>query len=208
MIRYGDPQKRRRLIVQAVKMDLVQMQFPRATHGPNYTGCKKIVTCYDVLDDLAQVDPLEGNGSVELRTKDGKVYYVQNHCKKGTGIKSETEKLKRDEPSHTIRRKRNVEHYELRRTLTIREMAILQSFPLQFQFSGSISKQVSGIGNAVPVKTATAIAKNVMLSMYSNEGNKKDDMELNENVYQDVPIILDHHNQYLTTFTFKPANQG
>jgi len=43
----------------------------------------------------------------------------------------------------------------------VREAACLQSFPLDHQFFGGISSQYSQVGNAVPVKLATAIARSV-----------------------------------------------
>lgn len=67
-------------------------------------------------------------------------------------------------------------HPEQNRAISIREAAILQSFPKKYKFidpkksfsSGRIAKQ---IGNAVPVKLGRAIAKSVEkhLEQYSNE---------------------------------------
>ena len=103
--RYGDPQKRSRLFVKAVKMDLVRMNFPTETHGG--------------------------------KDKDGN-------------------------DLHTILRKGNVGHYEHDRTLTVREMARLQSLPDKFHFCGTRTQQLNGIGNAVPVNTAKAVGKSVL----------------------------------------------
>ena len=140
------------------------MYFPKETHGH-----RDVVTCYDALNDLAQVDPETGNGFVQLKSQDGQVSYVENHSIEGTSIKSETDKLECDKPAHTIIRKNNVGHYELKRTLTVREMGRLQSFPDSFVFCGTTTQQVNGIGNAVPVQTAKAVGISV-LQMYKDNG--------------------------------------
>lgn len=52
-------------------------------------------------------------------------------------------------------------HPEDTRPLNIRESARLQSFPDEWNFSGSMSEQYRQIGNAVPVNLATAVAKSI-----------------------------------------------
>jgi DNA (cytosine-5)-methyltransferase 1 len=47
------------------------------------------------------------------------------------------------------------------RLLTIRECAVLQTFPLEFQFVGNQSEKIQLIGNAVPPLLAEAIAVNL-----------------------------------------------
>jgi len=154
-IRYGDPQRRNRLILQAVKRDLVRMHLPVETHGRNKS---KIRTCKDAIGDLSRVNPSKGNGIVRVQKTDGTYSYLKDHSRDGTQLKSEMEELQPNEPSHTIRRKDNVKHYERDTLLTVRESARLQSFPDSFEFFGSSrAKNLSGIGNAVPVKTAKAI---------------------------------------------------
>ena len=159
--RYGDPQKRNRVFVQAVKIDLIRMTFPRETHD-------KCVTCKDILKDLASVEPQEGNGAVELIRQDGTLSFIENHCRDGTApLKADRTKLKADQPAHTIRRKDNVEHYNFERMTTVREQGRLQSFPDTFKFRGTRQQQLDGIGNAVPVKTAKVLGLTV-LQMYKN----------------------------------------
>ena len=47
------------------------------------------------------------------------------------------------------------------RRLSARECAILQTFPLEYDFTGSLNKMYTQIGNAVPVKLATKNAKGI-----------------------------------------------
>lgn len=64
-----------------------------------------------------------------------------------------------DKPSDTITASSPQIHYNKHRRLSVRECAILQSFPDNFQFHGSITSMHRQIGNAVPPKLAFAIAK-------------------------------------------------
>ena len=50
-------------------------------------------------------------------------------------------------------------HYAEDRTLSVNEMAALQSFPVGYKLFGSMTAQRRQIGNAVPVELATAVAR-------------------------------------------------
>jgi DNA (cytosine-5)-methyltransferase 1 len=60
-------------------------------------------------------------------------------------------------------------HPDQDRGLTVREAALLQSFPSWFQFSGSFDAKFSQIGNAVPPRFATALAAHVLRQLRSAE---------------------------------------
>ena len=47
------------------------------------------------------------------------------------------------------------------RRLSARECAILQTFPLKYEFTGSLNKMYTQIGNAVPVRLAEIIATEI-----------------------------------------------
>lgn len=63
-----------------------------------------------------------------------------------------------DRPSDTITATSPEIHVNKMRRLSARECAILQTFPLEYEFTGSLNKMYTQIGNAVPVKLATKIA--------------------------------------------------
>ena len=66
-----------------------------------------------------------------------------------------------DRPSDTITATSPEIHVNKKRRLSARECAILQSFPVNYEFTGSINKMYTQIGNAVPVVLATKIAEKI-----------------------------------------------
>lgn len=64
-----------------------------------------------------------------------------------------------DRPSDTITASTPEIHVNKQRRLSVRECAILQSFPDNFIFYGSLTSMYRQVGNAVPPKLAKAIAK-------------------------------------------------
>lgn len=74
-----------------------------------------------------------------------------------------------DRPSDTITATSPEIHVNKKRRLSARECAILQTFPINYEFVGSLNKMYTQIGNAVPVKLATQIAKGIKASIDSYE---------------------------------------
>ena len=52
-------------------------------------------------------------------------------------------------------------HYSEDRCINVREAACLQSFPVDYEFVGSLVSQYRQVGNAVPVELSTAVAQSV-----------------------------------------------
>lgn len=164
-----DSQERRRLFIIAAKRGRPLPDFPNVTNGASI-DLDPVVSVEQALQDLVLVEPeVEGeNGPVELRDKS----LTTDHSFAGKlvarkqAIKSESKKLAADKPSHTVMRANGIEHYSLKRNLTVRELARLQSFPDTYEFCGSVTQKRSQIGNAVPVKLATAIAKTIRSNHY------------------------------------------
>lgn len=75
-----------------------------------------------------------------------------------------------DRPSDTITATGPEIHVNKERRLSVRECAILQTFPNDFIFTGSINKMYKQIGNAVPVLLAEQIAQEI-LNQLKEENN-------------------------------------
>jgi len=71
-----------------------------------------------------------------------------------------------DTPSDTITASTPEIHPNKKRRLSIRECAIIQSFPDDFIFYGSLSSQHRQVGNAVPPLLAKQIAQNIKRELY------------------------------------------
>jgi site-specific DNA-cytosine methylase len=159
---YGDPQKRERLILFAAQKGKKLPDFPKQTHGEG-AGLSNIVSVRDVLGDLEELQPVLDSGLVEL--PNGSL--VWDHCQNGapTETKKRTCQLVADKPAPTVRKSNSIKHYSCdERMLTIRELALLQSFPLKYKFAGDHKNMRSQIGNAVPINLARAVARSVMAS--------------------------------------------
>ena len=74
-----------------------------------------------------------------------------------------------DRPSDTITATSPEIHVNKMRRLSARECAILQTFPLDYEFTGSLNKMYTQIGNAVPAKLATLIADGIHDAIRQNE---------------------------------------
>lgn len=64
---------------------------------------------------------------------------------------------------------RKIFHYSQNRALTVRELASLQSFPLNFVFKGSTISQQQQVGNSVPPILAKEIAITIIKMMKDDE---------------------------------------
>ena len=133
------PQKRQRVIIIGVRTDI---KFDTKWPEPS----KKIITLKDAIGDL----PIEYKTDIQhIGTK---------HKCAVTGYLGNRE-LKWEEPSPTITGRGGGSggpvihnHPSLKRRLTVRECARIQTFPDSFEFVGSISSMYRQLGNAVPCK--------------------------------------------------------
>ncbi len=74
-----------------------------------------------------------------------------------------------DRPSDTITATSPEIHVNKERRLSARECAMLQTFPMDYEFVGSLNVIYRQIGNAVPVKLAEQIAKGIYDVLIKNE---------------------------------------
>lgn len=73
-----------------------------------------------------------------------------------------------DRPSDTITATSPEIHINKERRLSARECAMLQTFPMDYQFQGSLNVIYRQIGNAVPVKLAEQIASGIYNALSKN----------------------------------------
>lgn len=66
-----------------------------------------------------------------------------------------------DTPSDTITATGPEIHPNKKRRMSVRECALIQTFPIEFEFVGSLGKMYTQIGNAVPVLLAKKIAEEI-----------------------------------------------
>lgn len=74
-------------------------------------------------------------------------------------------------PSDTITATSPEIHVNKERRLSARECAMLQTFPMDYEFVGSLNTVYRQIGNAVPVKLAEQIAKGIYNILKNRESN-------------------------------------
>ena len=142
---YNVPQKRQRVIIIGVRSDIL---FDAKWPEPS----KKILTLKDAIGDL----PIEYKADIQ--------HVGTKHKCAVTGYLGNRE-LKWDEPSPTITGRGGGSggpvihnHPSLKRRLTVRECARIQTFPDSFEFVGSISSMYKQLGNAVPCKFAECLS--------------------------------------------------
>lgn len=73
--------------------------------------------------------------------------------------------LHADKPAGTVEALSPPVHYNGYRCITVREAACLQSFPMDYEFHGTLAQQYAQIGNAVPIELATAVAQSIKVSL-------------------------------------------
>ncbi len=132
---------------------------PISWHIPRYSNLRDMDTFRLLAEDIE-------SGKREYNSKK-----ISELYEKKIGSKSPIHRyhvLEPNEPSTTIiahlyKDGNRFIHYDSKqqRTITVREAARLQSFPDDFEFIGNRGNAYQMIGNAVPPKLATAIAKSL-----------------------------------------------
>jgi len=149
---YLIPQNRKRVIIYGIRGDLEEnIDFPNEF--------EKKITIQDAIKDL----PVDYNFEYKIKNHTGTKHKVKINNFQGNRI------LKWDKQSPTIIGRGSKKggpvihpHPNLKRRLSIREVARLQSFPDDYIFYGSNSNQYAHIGNAVPPILSFMIAKMFM----------------------------------------------
>jgi DNA (cytosine-5)-methyltransferase 1 len=130
---WGVPQTRERVIIIGVRKGLPDFTHPEPSKNP------KIVTIEDAIGDLEKYEA----GQVPA--------HIWSKAKKNVGQGNTVCKADRPGPTMRAEHHGNIEfHYSLKRRLSAREAARIQSFPDEMIFIPSTSAAYKQVGNAVP----------------------------------------------------------
>lgn len=159
---YGVPQKRWRVIIAGTRKDLsekLEYCYPNPTHiNPKKqegTNLKPWISIDKALEGIPE--PEEHH---DLPNHICSQYKVTN--RNFTGHRTTDP----NQPSPTILARGNgkggvcaIQHPRNHRRMSIREQALIQTFPLNFEFTGSMNSCYRQVGNAVPVQFAWHLGK-------------------------------------------------
>ncbi|MBT4376481.1 DNA (cytosine-5-)-methyltransferase [archaeon] len=173
-VNFSVPQKRKRIIIIGTKKG-IEFEYPRE-HD-------KIKTLRDALDNVpesegtkysdkrrAVLDLVPAGGCwIHLPENVKKEFMGKSYYSSG-GRRGMARRISWDEPSLTLttspcQKQTERCHPEETRPFTIREYARIQTFPDNWDFLGSVSSQYKQIGNAVPVKLAEELGKQIIKAL-------------------------------------------
>ena len=183
---FGVPQTRRRLVLLAFKGKSVCLPVPSYGKGRrNYRTVRDAIEHFPVLGAGQSVEEVANHRAASLT--DINLERLSNTPSDGgdrrswpeslqlkchsNGYKGHTDvygRLAWDQPAptltgrcHSISNGRYA-HPEQNRAISLREAAALQSFPDNYEFFGRLTHIALQIGNAVPVRFAEALAKQLV----------------------------------------------
>ncbi|MBC7265561.1 MAG: DNA (cytosine-5-)-methyltransferase [Coriobacteriia bacterium] len=192
------PQKRERLIILAIREDLqVAALFPKendyvvslreALEGcPSSPGFEYTERKRRILELVPPGGYWKDLPDALQREYMGRSYYL------GGGKTGMARRLSWDEPSLTLtcnpaQKQTERCHPEETRPLSVREYARIQTFPDEWQFSGSVASQYRQIGNAVPVNLGYHIGRCVVAML---EGRSEDDTMVAEPFFEPLQMLF------------------
>jgi len=158
---YGVPQIRKRVFIIGFRRDLeTNWNFPKATHSreaPLTNNKKAWLTVRDAIKDLPKSGTKAAAGIQHAIIPGARSY--KGHT--GSVLDWPAKSLKAG--NHGVGGGENMLCYQNSRVryFTVRECARLQTFPDSWVFKGPWSSVTRQIGNAVPVKMATVVAKSI-----------------------------------------------
>lgn len=185
---FGVPQKRKRLIILALRG--LKTKLPESLSPSDPEEPRTVKQAFDQLAievtpndplSIARVLPSAVLRRVEAIPVGGNRYdlppELQLDCHKRlakegkSGAAGSYARLRWEEPAPTMTTRCTTPacgpflHPELHRPLTLREAAAIQTFPASYQFAGTRGDIERQIGNAVPVKMAAAIAGHLLAAI-------------------------------------------
>ena len=193
---YGIPQTRTRLVLLASRLGEIEL-IPKTTEKDNYKTLKETIgklekicagqksrqdplhrACGFTDINMARIKQSKPGGS--WRDWDESLVLPCHKKETGKSYPSVYGRMCWDEPSPTITTQfynygtGRFGHPEQDRALSLREGALLQTFPLDYEFidpnneGASIRRLGIHIGNAVPVKLAEIIGKSIIKHLEGN----------------------------------------
>lgn len=161
---YGVPQSRERVFTVAVdNTSDASFSYPTPTTKENPPTVRDALCNKSELQDLPNhTDTLTNH---QQKTVDALAELEFGESRYDNYSES-WKRLYPDKPAPTVKENHGAPfvHPFEDRVGTVRECAILQSFPDTFEFIGSKSTQLKTVGNAVPPKLAQAVAEQISLS--------------------------------------------
>lgn len=160
---YGVPQTRQRVIIAGTRKDLSENHeytFPKPTHNksPKSKYVSEWISIEEALKNIPEPDTFHN-----LKNHIYSKYKITN--RNFTGHR----RTDPSKPSPTILARGNgkggvcaIQHPKNHRRLSVRESALIQTFPINFEFYGSMSSMYRQVGNAVPVKFAKKLAQQLI----------------------------------------------
>lgn len=182
---YGVPQGRRRFLLLASRHG--PLALPPQTHGPG-TPNPEFATVRDWIGDLPELQAGEAHAEIDdhraarlsalnleriRETPEGGgnrdwPQRLQLKCHQGTnGYTDVYGRMSWDRPASGLTTRcisysnGRFGHPDQDRAISVREAACLQTFPMDFRFSGSLNSRARQIGNAVPVRLTTVVGHHV-----------------------------------------------
>ena len=181
---FGVPQKRERVVIIGIRNDLrksVKFHFPSpsdhsTTLREGLKDCPKSIGQQYSIKKKKVLDLVPPGGCwVDLPDEIAKEYLGKSYYS-GGGRRGMARRISWDEPCLTLtcspsQKQTERCHPDETRPFTVREYARIQSFPDSWEFSGSIGAQYKQIGNAVPVKLAECIGKQIVSALSNAHPN-------------------------------------
>ncbi len=184
-IMYQVPQKRERLILIAIRNDYAdKVRFEWPSPYRRVMNLRDAFLAGDLFDTDVPLSPgqkypenkrrvmdlVPEGGDWRDLPEDVQKQYMGGSFYLGGGKTGMARRLSMDEPSLTLtcapaQKQTERCHPIETRPLTVREYARIQTFPDEWQFSGTLSSQYKQIGNAVPVNLAWAVGRSIMRLM-------------------------------------------
>ena len=177
-VKFSVPQKRQRILIVGTKKG-INFEFPKE-HG-------RVVTIKEALKDVPKSEGIkysvvrkkvmefvpQGGSWVNLPLEVQREFMGKS-INSGGGKRGMARRMSWDEPSLTLTTSPSQKqtercHPEETRPFTVREYARIQTFPDDWEFTGSVSSKYKQIGNAVPVRFAEEVGKQIIKALEINE---------------------------------------